>query len=109
MRSEGSRQSSLDNKNLICWLNNVCDFSGGPRLLKMSLYPRHLSEEFRENLKFILGLRNPKDTAVSFFYHYQTDPGEKFALPWADYIELFSRGQGIIKILKDFINRRKVH
>ena len=73
-------------------------FSGGPRLLKMSLYPRHLSEEFRGNLKFILGLRNPKDTAVSFFYHYQRDPLEKFAVPWADFIELFSKGQGTTKL-----------
>ena len=64
----------------------------------MSLYPRHLSEESRGNLKFILGLRNPKDTAVSFFYHYQRDPLEKFAVPWADFIELFSQGQGTTKI-----------
>ena len=93
--SKGSHQFSFDNENLLFCLNI---FSGGPRLLKMSLYSRHLSEESRGNLKFILGLRNPKDTAVSFFYHYQRDPLEKFAVPWADFIELFSQGRGTTKI-----------
>ena len=69
-------------------------FSDGHRILTTSLYPKYLSEDFRANMKIVLGLRNPKDTAVSFFYQYKADPHENFALSWTDYIDLFSLGKG---------------
>lgn len=63
------------------------------RLVVSHLRPQHLSENFQKNGKFILLLRNPKDVAVSMFYHVRKDKAVRMQCSWADFIELFGRGQ----------------
>ncbi|KAK6181394.1 hypothetical protein SNE40_009252 [Patella caerulea] len=43
-----------------------------PRVLNSHLWPRHLPKQiFEKKTKIIYLIRNPKDTAVSMFFHYQ--------------------------------------
>ena len=69
--------------------------SESPRLLMTHLYPRHLSEDYKVNAKFILLLRNPKDTAVSMYHHLCKDSQQNFTATWDDFIDLFAKGQGM--------------
>lgn len=72
------------------------------RLVVSHLWPQHLSENFQTNGKFILQLRNPKDAAVSMFYHFRKSKEVRLQCSWADFIELFGRGQVIFGSFFDY-------
>ena len=61
--------------------------------METHLYPRHLSEDFISKGKFILGLRNPKDTAVSLFHHLKR-ANRHFLGNWDELIECILDGEG---------------
>ena len=48
--------------------------------------------------RYIYVMRNPKDTAVSFYHHYELMP-ETPHLSWDEFFELFIEGKGILSLL----------
>lgn len=69
-----------------------------PRLLHSHALPKELpTSVFKKGRKIIMTTRNPKDTAVSAFYHVNQDPIMKVSLTWNDYIECWIKG-----LCKDF-------
>ena len=68
-----------------------------PRVFKTHL-PHDLVPKPRDEAtkpRYIYVMRNPKDTAVSFYHHYQLLPRTKHR-SWDEYFELFIKGQGIL-------------
>ena len=68
-----------------------------PRVFKTHL-PYDLVPKPRDEAtkpRYIYVMRNPKDTAVSFYHHYQLLPRAKHR-SWDEYFELFIKGQGIL-------------
>ena len=48
--------------------------------------------------RYICVMRNPKDTAVSFYHHSEVMP-ETPHRSWDEYFELFIKGEGILSLL----------
>lgn len=65
-----------------------------PRLLFTHLFPCHLSEDLRQKAKFIILLRNPKDTAVSMFHLLRRDVLHNHDITWDDFVDVFLREEG---------------
>jgi hypothetical protein len=46
--------------------------------------------------KYIYVMRNPKDTAASFFHFYTGVKNLAFDRPWDEFFEMFISGQGLL-------------
>ena len=71
-----------------------------PRLFKFHL-PYDLVPKPRDQAtkpRYIYVMRNPKDTAVSFYHHYEAMPASTHR-SWDEYFELFIKGEGILSLL----------
>lgn len=78
-------------------------FSETGRLAISHLRPSYLSESQKSNAKFILGIRNPKDAAVSMFHHFRKDLGIQLQATWDQFFELFTENQGKTDIVIIFL------
>ena len=63
------------------------------RLAITHLRPDQVSESQKDNAKFIIGIRNPKDAAVSMFCHFHKDPIIQLQGSWDQFFELYSDKQ----------------
>ena len=69
-----------------------------PRILTSHLIPTSVPQAiFPKRSKVILLYRNPKDTAVSLYYHMQKMPGTDYKVSWNCHVEAFMTGSGEYK------------
>ena len=68
--------------------------SDSNRLGLSHLRPAQFSESQKAKAKFVLGLRNPKDTAVSMYYHSKADVDIHLQGSWDDFFQLYIEGKG---------------
>lgn len=69
------------------------DQQDGPRLLETHMFPRHLSEDFKQKSKYIVMLRNPKDTAVSMYHMFRKSPLFPSDMSWEEFFEIFFKAE----------------
>ena len=70
-----------------------------PRVLTSHLLPSSVPQQiFAKQSKVILLYRNPKDTAVSLYYHLQKIPGSDYKVSWNCHVEHFMKGKGMCEI-----------
>ena len=69
--------------------------SDGPRLLETHMLPKHLPEDFRQKSKFIVMLRNPKDTAVSMYHMLRKTRFVPSDFAWDEFFDIFFKGEGM--------------
>lgn len=75
-----------------------------PRILSSHQPPTSVPQEiFFKHSKVIYLYRNPKDTAVSLYYHLKKTPGLDYKISWNCHVEHFMKGEGNVpnkKLLK---------
>lgn len=73
---------------------DVAEVMPNPRLFHSHALPIALpSSVFKRDRKIIMTIRNPKDTAVSTFYHVKKDPFMgPLSILWCDFIECWIKG-----------------
>ena len=60
------------------------------------LRPAQLSESQKAKAKFILGIRNAKEAAVSMFHHFRKELPIQLQGSWEQFFELYINKQGKI-------------
>ena len=71
-----------------------------PRVFKTH-FPYDLVPKPRDKAtkpRYIYVMRNPKDTAVSYYHHFEIMPGRTHR-SWDEFFELFIKGEGIFSLL----------
>ena len=86
-------------------IERLFDSFPAPRVFKTHL-PYDLVPKPRDQAtkpRYIYVMRNPKDTAVSYYHHYQIFLPVLRAthLSWDEYFELFIKGEGILSLLRE--------
>ena len=85
-------------------IERLFDSFPAPRVFKTHL-PYDLVPKPRDQAtkpRYIYVMRNPKDTAVSYYHHYQILPVLRAThLSWDEYFELFIKGEGILSLLRE--------
>lgn len=74
--------------------NEAGEAMQSPRILHSHAAPETMpSDAFKRGRKFIFTIRNPKDTAVSMFYHAKKDPffGPS-KISWECFIDIWTKG-----------------
>ena len=71
--------------------------------METHLLPDDLSEDFLSNGKFILLLRNPKDTIVSLYHHIKKDSVQFFSESWDNLVECFVSVKGNFSVCRKVI------
>lgn len=66
------------------------------------LRPAHLSEDQKAKAKFILVIRNPKDAAVSMYYHLLKERTIELKGSWDQFFDLLVQGQVIYGTFFDY-------
>ena len=63
------------------------------RIALSHLRPAYFSDSHKTKAKFILAVRNPKDVAVSMFYHFRKAVDVEIQATWDQFFELFANNQ----------------
>ena len=78
--------------------NEIVEQMPSPRILTSHLIPTSVPQAiFPKRPKVILLYRNPKDTAVSLYYHMQKMPGTDYKISWNCHVEGFIEGKSMYK------------
>ena len=91
----------LNGNTAISWSSTMLDFAPldgyksqvSRRIAHTHLHPDYLSDSHKKNAKFIITVRNPKDVAVSMWYHFRKSVNIKMQATWDQFFDLFSKNQ----------------
>ena len=100
-RSLGTEESlksfeemKTEESNDIFLTYNFIDELPSPRFIKSHLPFANLPSSLSETCKVVYVARNPKDVAVSWYYHHLLDPIMKTSLDILEFLEYFMRDEG---------------